>query len=169
MEKTSPVTCGVCGLTIVPTTGNICDHIQGCRPSLGLCVYCGARGDVEWMRIHGKQCGPQPAEEKWTGAATKHDSDKPMMSLLSKTWLWGVAAVLSFGARKYAPDNWRKGIGYRRLIDAAMRHITAFSDGEDIDPESGLSHLDHASCCLMFAREMITIHPELDDRYKKGQ
>jgi len=42
----------------------------------------------------------------------------------------------------------------------------AFNDGEDKDPESGLSHLAHSLCCLMFLLEFEKTHPELDDRYK---
>ena len=53
-----------------------------------------------------------------------------------------------------------------RPLAAAMRHIMAFNDGEDKDPESGLSHLAHAACCIMFLLEFEKTHPELDDRYK---
>ena len=75
------------------------------------------------------------------------------------------AAVLKFGAIKYAEHNWRKGFTWSRPLAAAMRHITAFNDGEDKDPESGLSHLAHAACCIMFLLEFEKTHPELDDRY----
>ncbi len=97
----------------------------------------------------------------------KYDQGKPPMSLLATGWLQGVANALGFGAKKYGPYNWRNGIEQSRLIDAAMRHITAYNNGEDVDPESGLSHLYHASCNLMFASELLKSHPELDDRYKK--
>lgn len=95
----------------------------------------------------------------------KYDNGKPPMSLLDRKWLEGVAQVLGFGANKYAAHNWRKGITYSRLSDAALRHLLAFNDGEDTDPESGLSHLYHASCCLMFLSNMAITKPELDDRY----
>lgn len=101
-----------------------------------------------------------------TTAGMKHDQSKEPLSLLSRTWLLGVSSVMAFGAKKYAPNNWRKGIERTRLISAALRHILAYNEGEDTDPETGLSHLDHASCCLMFARETHETHPELDDRYK---
>jgi hypothetical protein len=101
-----------------------------------------------------------------TTGGTKHDSGKPPMSLLDTKWLTGVAEVLGFGAKKYAAHNWRKGISYSRLSDAAMRHLTAFNAGEDIDPESGLPHLHHASCCLMFLSNMAATRPDLDDRWK---
>lgn len=96
----------------------------------------------------------------------KHDGKKVRMELLSPLWLWGVAAVLTFGAIKYDADNWREGISQRRLLGAAMRHQLAYLNGQDADPETGLSHLLHASCCLMFAFELRETHPELDDRYR---
>lgn len=100
-------------------------------------------------------------------SGVKHDGEKEPLALLSRVWLLGVAKVMGFGAKKYAADNWRGGIQRRRLISAALRHLLAYSDGEDNDPETGYSHLDHASCCLMFAREMHETRPDLDDRYKR--
>jgi hypothetical protein len=88
------------------------------------------------------------------------------MSLLDSSWLLGVARVMTFGAKKYAEHNWKKGISVSRLLDAAARHQAAFNDGENLDPESGESHLYHASCCLQFASWMIINRPDLDDRYK---
>src|SRR5690242_5680247 len=54
------------------------------------------------------------------------------------------ARVYAFGAHKYADHNWRKGYEWSKSYAAAMRHLTAWWDGEDVDPESGLSHLGHA-------------------------
>jgi hypothetical protein len=62
--------------------------------------------------------------------------------------------------------NWRKGMNRSPLIDAAMRHLNAFNDAEDIDPESGLPHLAHARCCLGFLIEYATKGLGTDDRYK---
>ncbi|WP_443696427.1 dATP/dGTP diphosphohydrolase domain-containing protein [Pseudomonas sp.] len=96
----------------------------------------------------------------------KHDNGKAPMSLLDRKALEGIAEVLQFGAAKYAAHNWRGGFAHTRLTDAALRHIFAFLDGEDADPESGLSHIAHAQCCLMFLQRMIADSPELDDRFK---
>jgi hypothetical protein len=103
---------------------------------------------------------------KTAGTALKFDSDKLPLNLLSTEALNQTAAVLAFGAQKYAEHNWRKGFAWSRPLAAAMRHITAFNDGEDCDPESGLSHLAHASCCIMFLLEFQKTHPHLDDRYQ---
>jgi hypothetical protein len=101
-----------------------------------------------------------------TGSALKFDDGKLPLHLLSTEAMNQTAAVLAFGADKYAEHNWRKGFVWSRPLAAAMRHITAFNAGEDKDPESGLSHLAHAACCIMFLLEFEKTHKELDDRYK---
>lgn len=89
------------------------------------------------------------------------------MSLLDRYALEQIANVLAFGAKKYAKHNWRKGLEYSRLLDAALRHLLAFADGEDNDPESGLSHIAHAGCCVMFLLWMSRNRTDLDDRGEK--
>jgi hypothetical protein len=104
--------------------------------------------------------------DKPTGSALKFDQDKLPLHLLSTEAMNQTAAVLAFGAQKYAEHNWRKGFTWSRPLSAAMRHITAFNAGEDKDPESGLSHLAHAACCIMFLLEFEKTSKYLDDRYK---
>ncbi len=105
------------------------------------------------------------AEAEKKSAGLKFDTGKPPLELLSRQWLEGTANVLEYGKHKYAAHNWRKGIQFSRLLGAAMRHILAFQDGEDLDPETGLSHVHHASCCLMFISEIQDRLPQMDDRY----
>lgn len=105
-------------------------------------------------------------EAQKQGSALKFDDDKLPINLLSSIALNQTAAVLKFGAQKYHAHNWRAGFAWSRPLAAAMRHIMAYNDGEDLDPESGLSHLAHAACCIMFLLEFEKTHPELDDRYK---
>ena len=95
----------------------------------------------------------------------KYDEEKPRLALLSTYALTETAKVLNYGAEKYGDDNWREGISARRLISAALRHILAYNDGEDNDLETGLSHLAHAMCMIMFELESHVTHPELDDRH----
>jgi len=110
---------------------------------------------------------PTPEQLKAiAGTALKFDANKLPLNLLSTEALNQTAAVLAFGAEKYAAHNWRKGFAWSRPLAAAMRHLTAFNDGEDRDPESGLSHLAHAACCIMFLLEFEKTQPQLDDRYK---
>lgn len=96
----------------------------------------------------------------------KFDDGKPAMELLSTKALIEIARVMGYGKDKYGAQNWRAGLNWSRLIGAAFRHLSAFNDGEDLDPETGLSHIAHLSCCAMFLLEYIKTHSELDDRYK---
>lgn len=99
-------------------------------------------------------------------AGTKFDSGKPMLDLIDPLAIEGLAAVLTFGAKKYAAHNWRGGLSYSRLIAALLRHLFAILRGEDIDPESGLPHVDHVGCCWMFLSNMMKTRKDLDDRHK---
>lgn len=95
----------------------------------------------------------------------KHDAEKVRVDLLDPLALEGLAAVLTFGAKKYAAHNWRGGISYSRLIAALFRHMFAIVRGEDVDAESGLPHIDHVGCCWMFLSNMMKTRKDLDDRY----
>lgn len=129
--------------------------------------------DIDWSKLtisneQIKNLMPTniPAESTKSGSAMKFDDNKLPVNLLSTEALLQTAAVLKFGADKYHAHNWRDGFAWSRPLAAAMRHIMAYNDGEDKDPESGLSHLAHAACCIMFLLEFEKTHPELDDRYK---
>ena len=99
----------------------------------------------------------------------KHDQEKVRLELISSKALIELGKVLTYGAKKYDSHNWREGICYSRIIGAILRHITAFNDGEDKDPETGLSHIAHAMCECMFLLEFEQTHAELDDRYKQEE
>lgn len=96
----------------------------------------------------------------------KHDQDKADMSLLSNVALLKIAQVMTFGKSKYSAHNWRGGFIWSRPLAAAARHLFAYIGGEDKDPETGLSHLAHACCCLFFVLEFEDTRPDLDDRFK---
>lgn len=100
-----------------------------------------------------------------TREGIKHDQEKIRTDLYSTLALEELAKVLTFGAKKYASDNWRLGMSWRRLIGAAIRHLFAFMRGEDNDPETGLSHLAHAMCCIMFLLEYVLTGNGSDDRW----
>lgn len=58
--------------------------------------------------------------------------------------------VLEFGAAKYAPENWKKGLDKKEILESMMRHLAALMDGEKTDAESGISHMGHIMCNAMF-------------------
>jgi hypothetical protein len=84
--------------------------------------------------------------------ALKFDAGKPQMSLLPADALESLGAVAAYGAKKYGVGNWLKngGMEWRRLYDAAFRHLLAFAKGEVNDPESGLPHMSHAAWNFSF-------------------
>ena len=95
----------------------------------------------------------------------KYDSAKPKMNLLPPKAIVEVAKVLTFGAEKYDAENWRKLDDLQnRYTAGALRHIFAHMDGEKLDPETGLSHMAHALCCLLFKLEI-----ELEDGESKEE
>src|SRR5882757_7170258 len=94
----------------------------------------------------------------------KFDQGKAPLSMLPRVALEQEAKVMEFGAKKYGKFNYRKGMKWSRLIDAALRHVYAFADGEDEDPETHLSHLAHARCCLGFLLEYADDNLGEDDR-----
>lgn len=76
-----------------------------------------------------------------------------------------IAEVYDMGSRKYADHNWRKGYDWGLSYAAMMRHMAAFWEGEDLDSESGLSHVAHACWHGLTLLTFIREHPELDDRF----
>lgn len=99
---------------------------------------------------------------------TKFDSGKLMYELISPQATRGLATILTYGAQKYAPRNWEKGITFSRVYGATLRHLQdAWWAGEDIDPETGYNHVYHALCNLMFLAHYISFpkrYAEFDDR-----
>lgn len=73
----------------------------------------------------------------------KENEGKPPMAWLAGHWraLGEMAKVTEFGAKKYEPNNWLKGIDPRLLYDAMFRHAFKSADGEELDPEHGFDHL----------------------------
>ncbi len=121
-------------------------------------------GNKVFSRLTPEITGAIPVYEE-TGK--KFDDGKPKLGRLPLVALTEDALVYEFGSKKYDWNNWRKGLSWYRQLDAALRHIYAFIDGEDLDPESGVCHLAHARVDLAMVSEYRKTHPELDDRYKK--
>lgn len=85
----------------------------------------------------------------------KDDAGKPRFDLMPPFAWKAVIDVLTFGAGKYAPENWRKVEGWRwRYYRACLGHVWAWWTGERLDKDSGLPHLAHAVCCLLFLLEL---------------
>lgn len=79
---------------------------------------------------------------------------KPRWDLLPVGAVREIVRALTHGAAKYGDSNWVGVLGAEdgpaRYYAALMRHVTSWWEGEEIDPESGLSHLAHAGANLVF-------------------
>lgn len=92
---------------------------------------------------------------KTIGSGAKHDAGKPLYNLIPVHAEAELVDVLTFGANKYAPNQWRNVENATdRYTAAAMRHLAAYRMGETHDNESGKHHLAHAMCCLAFIVEL---------------
>lgn len=122
--------------------------------------------DPEWQKEMQETYGEEHLATSPGGV--KFDSEKVRFDLISVPALEGLARVLTYGASKYEAHNWRKGIEWHRLIRATLAHFTSFMRGEDMDPESGLPHIDHVMCNVMFLSEFAKTGNGTDDRYEVG-
>lgn len=103
--------------------------------------------------------------------AYKNDVGKPRFDLIDPQFLEDLARVLTIGSGKYDEselvyeNNWRQsGMRWGRVFGACMRHLWAFWRGEDKDEETGISHLAHATACIMFLSNYSRRYMGLDDR-----
>jgi len=113
------------------------------------------------------ECGllHQGSETSQAVQATKYDSEKIPVELVPVSFIESISAVLAHGAKKYARNNWTKGLPWTKILGAILRHIYAWARKEDLDPESGLPHLAHAATNIMFLMTWTHTHKELDDRF----
>ncbi len=133
-----------------PTCPTPSRHMPG-RPE-ATCGNC----DVDFLKL------------KADAPAVKFDDGKPRWDLLPFDALDEVAYVLAYGANKYAPRNWEKGMSWGRLLAALLRHLSQWALGREFDAESGMHHLAHASCCVLMLYALVLRKTGTDDRYTKG-
>lgn len=90
--------------------------------------------------------------------SAKADKGKLELSLVNPELVKAVAEVRMYGTEKYGDsENWRK-VKPKRYVDALYRHLLAYIEGNEVDEESGLSHLAHMACNISFL---------LDEEYLK--
>ena len=82
--------------------------------------------------------------------ALRYNDSKLKWSLVHFDSLKPMVQVLEFGTTKYSPDNWKKGLDKKEILESMMRHLTALLDGEENDLESKLPHMGHIQCNAMF-------------------
>lgn len=92
---------------------------------------------------------------------------KPPLHLIPGTALVQMAVAHGLGAKKYGPYNWREtGVVTSTYIGAAERHLRSWFDGENHDPESGVSHLAHVLASIAILIDAEACGTLIDDRPK---
>lgn len=100
--------------------------------------------------------------------AAKNDQDKPDLSLIPQVLLVEIAKAFMVGETKYGRYNYTKGHTASQLVAAAMRHLTAWNDGEDYDPKDGQHHLGSVGACVGMILRQAELGTLTDNRFKKG-
>lgn len=95
---------------------------------------------------------------------------KAPLSTVSGPVLMEVGLAMMEGARKYGRHNYRQ-VGVRASVyyDATVRHLIDWWEGEDLDPDSGLSHVTKAIASLTVLRDSMIRGNWEDDRPPKVQ
>jgi len=95
----------------------------------------------------------------------KYDGGKPKLSLIYSSFLTDVAKVREYGVKKYGADDGWKSTDAIKHYDACLRHMfqamEAYKNNsieEMLDAESGVSHLAHAACNIMFLIEEMYVN-----------
>lgn len=104
--------------------------------------------------------------EKQPEGGRKNDGGKLRMDLVPGYPLMRLAEVYTIGASKYADDNWRAGISYKRIFAAMLRHAWKWFMGETYDPQDGQHHLSSVAWGAFTLMEYEITRSEFDDRPK---
>jgi hypothetical protein len=101
------------------------------------------------------------------GSGARFNDGKARLDLIPLSSLTDCANVFDYGRKKYAAWNWAKGMDWSVPYGCLLRHMAAWFNGEDNDPESGLPHLGHAMCNLVMLSTFARTFQEGDDRPAK--
>lgn len=100
--------------------------------------------------------------------AIKNDGDKPRLGLVPPRAVIEIGKAMTYGSKKYDDYNYKKGAGldWNRYYDALLRHLAAWLEGEEYDPESGLRHTSHAGACMSMLIDAVESGIGKDTRFK---
>lgn len=116
------------------------------------------------LQALGKQARSEITVKDPNTTTIRNDGGKNRVDLLPVRPLERVAEVLSAGLNKYPERNWEPGMAWSRCYASALRHLFAWWRGEDKDPQTGLSHLAHCACNILFLLEYQELQRGTDDR-----
>lgn len=135
---------------IIELVNELNGELGGVVDENGDLLYIGEAGKVKKARV--------PKQATDDDQSAKADKGKLELSLVNPELVKAVAEVRMYGTEKYGDsENWRK-VKPKRYVDALYRHLLAYIEGNEVDEESGLSHLSHMACNISFL---------LDEEYLK--
>ena len=121
--------------------------------------------DCRWGEDHPGECKPRGTNPKDVHGLAK----LPILSVVPASSILWEAAAFRDGQKKYGPYNWRKTkVSVSVFIDAAVRHLLAYFDGEDFARDSEVHHLSHAKACIGIIIDGLESGVLVDDRPPKG-
>lgn len=144
--------CSACGYNYCENASESMKHV---------CPNCGKR-ETYILSIEEDELNADYKEK----FADRFNDGKPQWSMVDFKSLDDMVRVLEFGAKKYSRDNWKKGLKTTEIVDSMLRHIYAYLNGEDVDPESGINHTGHIMCNAMFLSHMHMFRKDMDTRGK---
>ena len=110
-----------------------------------------------------------PADDQGENPKDRVGAAKPPLHLIPAGAEIAEAVVMGLGAEKYGPFNWRfQKVRATVYFAATRRHLAQWLDGQDDDPESGISHLAHARASLGILLDAIATGNVIDDRPPAG-
>lgn len=111
---------------------------------------------------------PKSTNSKNTNPKDAVGTEKVPMSTVSAPVIAEMGLAMLEGARKYGRHNYRiAGVRASVYYDAVFRHMIAWWEGEDIDPDSGLNHITKMLSCLAVLRDSMIVNNWVDDRPPK--
>lgn len=100
---------------------------------------------------------------------TMYGDKKLPLHLAPMSAMHAMAEAFADGAKKYGPYNWRdKAVSSTVYYAAALRHLAAWFDGEELAEDSGVPHLSHAIACLGILIDAASIGKLNDNRPTRG-
>lgn len=94
---------------------------------------------------------------------------KTPLGLIPPIAMEHTALVHKLGADKYGAWNWRDNqVSAITYVNAILRHLNAWRDGEDLDPESGISHIAHIACSCNILMDAELHGTLVDDRWRES-
>jgi hypothetical protein len=121
---------------------------------------------IDKMREHYKNVHFTGFTDQLVELGERHNANKERYDLLPAAALHELVLVLTYGAKKYAPRNWQKGLSWCDTFASMLRHAYAWMRGETHDAESGCHHMAHVAFGALALVEFAHTRKGVDDRVR---